>query len=59
MQDPDTLLTGEANGYPVGQIFHDAFKARFGSGTGGIVLMMIPLVTTFNSGVLSLTTNAR
>ena len=34
-------------------------QARFGSGTGGIVLMMIPLITTFNSGVLSLTTNAR
>ncbi len=34
-------------------------QARFGNGIGGLVLMAIPLITTLNSTVLSLTTNAR
>ncbi|KAK9908694.1 hypothetical protein WJX75_001534 [Coccomyxa subellipsoidea] len=59
IQDPSMVMTGNAQGYPVGQIFYDAFKARFGSGTGGIIMMIVPLVTTFNSSVLSLVTNAR
>lgn len=25
-QDPSTVMTGNAQGYPVGQIFNDAFK---------------------------------
>ena len=27
-QDPAALLTGNAQGYPVGQIFYDVFKVR-------------------------------
>lgn len=34
-------------------------QERFGSGVGGILLMIIPMITTFNSTSLSLTTNAR
>ncbi|KAK9909174.1 hypothetical protein WJX75_008248 [Coccomyxa subellipsoidea] len=59
IQDPSTVMTGDAQGYPVGQIFYDAFKARFGSGTGGIVLMMTPLVSMFCATVLFLATNSR
>ena len=28
MQDPDNLLTGEAQGYAAAQIFYDVFKVR-------------------------------
>lgn len=34
-------------------------QARFGSATGGVVLLVIPLLAIFNSCVLSLMTNAR
>jgi hypothetical protein len=32
---------------------------RFGSALGAIFVMVIPMITTFNSTSLSLTTNAR
>ncbi|GFR47638.1 hypothetical protein Agub_g9380 [Astrephomene gubernaculifera] len=36
-------VPSEANGNPVAQIFWNAFKQRTGSGTGGIILLMVPL----------------
>ncbi|BDA51279.1 Amino-acid permease BAT1 homolog [Coccomyxa sp. Obi] len=59
IQRDDDLVDGEAQGYIVAQVFYDCFQARFGSGAGALVLMGIPMITTFNSTVLSLATNAR
>ncbi|KAK9902713.1 hypothetical protein WJX75_003543 [Coccomyxa subellipsoidea] len=59
IQGVGVSLDGEANGYLVGQIFYDCFMARFGSGAGAVVLLAIPMITTFNATVLSLATNAR
>ncbi|CAL5222699.1 g5101 [Coccomyxa viridis] len=59
IQDPDNLLTGEAQGYAAAQIFYDVFKGRFGNGAGGIVLLGIPLLSFFNGTVISMGTNAR
>lgn len=59
LQDPTTLLTGEAGGYVAGQIFFDAFQARFGVGTGGVVLMGIPAVAMFLCTMASITSNSR
>ncbi|CAL8466365.1 g5901 [Coccomyxa elongata] len=59
IQGDDDLLDGEAQGYIVAQVFFDCFQARFGSGAGALVLLGIPMITTFNSTVLSLATNAR
>ena len=39
---PDNILRGSANGFAAGQIFQDAFAARFGSGTGGVILLGVP-----------------
>ncbi|KXZ54383.1 hypothetical protein GPECTOR_5g461 [Gonium pectorale] len=36
-------VPSEADGDPVAQIFWNAFKQRTGSGTGGIIMLMIPL----------------
>ncbi|KAK9902831.1 hypothetical protein WJX75_007886 [Coccomyxa subellipsoidea] len=59
IQDATGLLTGDANGYLVGRIFCDVFKARYGTNIGGVCFLAIPLVTTFNSTTLSLSSNAR
>ncbi|KAK9902829.1 hypothetical protein WJX75_007746 [Coccomyxa subellipsoidea] len=59
IQDVNGLLTGDANGYLVGQIFSDVFKARYGTNIGGVCLLAIPLVCIFNSTTLSLSSNAR
>ena len=39
LQDTSDLLDGSAGGYVSGQIYYDAFLARFGHGGGGIVAM--------------------
>lgn len=45
LQDIDNLsASGSAGGYISGQIYYDAFSARFGHGGGGIVAMGITLV---------------
>lgn len=59
VQDPGNLLTGNANGYVGGQIYFDAFNARFGSGTGGIVAFGIPTVAAFCCGAMSVASNSR
>lgn len=49
MQDPSLahMMGGEAGGFQSGQIFYDAFKARFGSGSGGIALLTLPASMMF------------
>ncbi|CAK0780294.1 hypothetical protein CVIRNUC_005001 [Coccomyxa viridis] len=59
IQDPTDLATGNANGYMIGQIYYDAFNARFGTGTGGIVAMGIPMIAMFFCGGSSVTSNSR
>ncbi|GLC56117.1 hypothetical protein PLESTB_001066200 [Pleodorina starrii] len=36
-------IPSQADGQPIAQIFWNAFKQRTGSGTGGIVMLLIPL----------------
>ncbi|BDA43078.1 Amino-acid permease BAT1 [Coccomyxa sp. Obi] len=59
IQDPDNLTTGNANGYISGQIFYDAFNGRYGTGSGGVVAMGIPLIAMFFCGASSVTSNSR
>eukprot|EP00891_Asterochloris_glomerata_P002201 jgi/Astpho2/2201/Aster-03190 len=59
IQDPSTVADGTANGYITGQIFFDAFQARYGHGGGGIVLMGIPAIAMFFCGMSSLASNSR
>ena len=42
-----------------GQIFYDVFYARYGSGTGGIIAMGIPLIGNFCAGANSVASNSR
>ena len=49
-QDIDNLsASGSAGGYISGQIYYDAFSARFGHGGGGIVAMGKPASPHFLS----------
>ncbi|BDA41268.1 Amino-acid permease BAT1 [Coccomyxa sp. Obi] len=59
IQDPSTVLSGQADGNIVGQVFHDVFLGRFGTPVGGIVLLGVLLVMCINSTVISMVTNAR
>ncbi|XP_009786770.1 amino-acid permease BAT1 homolog isoform X1 [Nicotiana tabacum] len=49
----------DSGGYAIAQIFYDAFKSRYGSGTGGIVCLGIIAVAVFFCGMSSLTSNSR
>ena len=49
LQDTTDLLTGSAGGYVSGQIYYDAFLARFGHGGGGIVAMGTALLSFMRS----------
>ncbi|KAK9803328.1 hypothetical protein WJX73_003753 [Symbiochloris irregularis] len=40
--NPDDLLTGPANGFAAAQLFYDVFYARFHSGFGGMLLLLVP-----------------
>ncbi|KAK9915256.1 hypothetical protein WJX75_006770 [Coccomyxa subellipsoidea] len=59
IQDVANLTAGNANGYTSGQIFYDAFYARYGTGTGAVVAMGIPLIAMFFCGASSVTSNSR
>ncbi len=59
MQDPANLFTGQAHGYVVGQIYYDAFQARYRSATGAVAIMGIPLVAAFFCGSLSVASSSR
>jgi hypothetical protein len=52
LQDPSNLLTGSAGGYVSGQIYYDAFLARFGHGGGGIVAMGAVFTQSHSRGLL-------
>lgn len=59
--DPLELLNeaNESRGYAGAQIFYDVFKARFGSGKGGIALLIFPVVAAWFSGLSCLTAASR
>lgn len=57
--NPNTAPYGNANGYITGQIYYDAFYARFGSGVGGIIAMGIPLIGNFCAASNSVASNSR
>ncbi|GAX76550.1 hypothetical protein CEUSTIGMA_g3996.t1 [Chlamydomonas eustigma] len=57
--DYESGVSSEAGGSVVAQIFYDAFKQREGSGTGGIVFLLIPLIGAFFCGISNLTYVAR
>ncbi|CAL5221654.1 g3881 [Coccomyxa viridis] len=59
IQDTSDLTTGSANGYISGQIYYDAFLARFGTGTGGVVALGVPMIAMFFAGGSSVTSNSR
>nr|GMD72404.1 amino-acid permease BAT1 homolog [Ipomoea batatas] len=52
-------LNNDAGGYAIAQIFYDAFKSRYGSGTGAIVCLGIIAVAIYFCGMSSLTSNSR
>ncbi|KAL6505774.1 Mitochondrial branched-chain amino acid (BCAA) aminotransferase [Orobanche hederae] len=56
-----TLLSpdNEAGGYAIAEIFYQAFKSRYGNGTGGIVCLGIIAVAIFFCGMSSITSNSR
>jgi amino acid transporter len=59
--DVDHILdiTNDAHGYAIAQIFYDAFQNRYGSGTGGIVCLVVVSVAVFFCGLTSVTSNSR
>ena len=40
LQDPNDLMAGNADGFVAAQIFYDAFKARYGNGKPGTIMMV-------------------
>ncbi|KVH96267.1 Amino acid permease, conserved site-containing protein [Cynara cardunculus var. scolymus] len=52
-------LDNDAGGYAIAEIFYQAFKSRFGSGTGGIICLLVVAVAIFFCGMSSLTSNSR
>ncbi|GAB4822974.1 hypothetical protein N2152v2_010020 [Parachlorella kessleri] len=62
IQDPDNLFNPDSatgGSYAFAQVVWDAFYARYNTGTGGIVLMGIPLIGQFFCGAASITSNSR
>ncbi|KAH7424845.1 hypothetical protein KP509_11G027600 [Ceratopteris richardii] len=51
--------SNDAAGYAVAQVFYDAFKNRYGSGTGGIACLGVVAVAIFFCGMSSITSNSR
>ncbi|MCO5582386.1 hypothetical protein L7F22_036281 [Adiantum nelumboides] len=49
----------DTSGYAVAQIFYDAFKHRYGSGTGGIICLGVVAIAIFFCGMSSITSNSR
>ncbi|KAI3699073.1 hypothetical protein L2E82_43088 [Cichorium intybus] len=57
---PHLLSTdNDAGGYAIAEIFYQAFKGRFGSGTGGIICLLVVAVAIFFCAMSSLTSNSR
>ena len=53
------LLTGQAGGFTIAQIFVDIFVARFNSSTGATIALGIPLVAIFLGGTSSMLVSTR
>ncbi|KAL5140098.1 Amino-acid permease BAT1 [Glycine soja] len=49
----------DAGGYAIAQVFYQAFKKRYGHGTGGIICLVIVAVAIFFCGMSSVTSNSR
>ncbi|KAK6115116.1 hypothetical protein DH2020_007385 [Rehmannia glutinosa] len=49
----------DAGGYAIAEIFYQAFKSRYGNGTGGIVCLGVVAVAIFFCGMSSITSNSR
>ncbi|KAJ9140807.1 hypothetical protein P3X46_031407 [Hevea brasiliensis] len=49
----------DAGGYAIAEIFYQAFKNRYGSGTGGIVCLGVVAIAIFFCGMSSVTSNSR
>lgn len=39
VQNPATLMTGEADGLVAAQVFYDAFESRYGNGRIGTIML--------------------
>jgi amino acid transporter len=52
-------INNDAHGYAIAQVFYDAFRNRYGSGTGGIVCLAVVAVAIFFAGLSSITSNSR
>ncbi|WVY97963.1 hypothetical protein V8G54_030114 [Vigna mungo] len=49
----------DAGGYAIAEVFYQAFKKRYGNGSGGIVCLVIVGVAIFFCGMSSVTSNSR
>lgn len=49
----------DAGGYAIAEVFYQAFKKRYGNGTGGIICLLIVAVAIFFCGMSSVTSNSR
>ncbi|KAL2324143.1 hypothetical protein Fmac_023201 [Flemingia macrophylla] len=49
----------EAGGYAIAEVFYQAFKKRYGHGTGGIACLLIVAIAIFFCGMSSVTSNSR
>ncbi|KAH1190713.1 Amino-acid permease BAT1 [Glycine max] len=49
----------DAGGYAIAQVFYQAFKKRYGHGTGGTICLVIVAVAIFFCGMSSVTSNSR
>ncbi|KAK1423101.1 hypothetical protein QVD17_18396 [Tagetes erecta] len=59
--DIPSLLSpyNDAGGYAIAEMFYQAFKGRYGSGTGGILCLLIVAVAIFFCAMSSITSNSR
>ncbi|BAT93821.1 Amino-acid permease BAT1 Bidirectional amino acid transporter 1 GABA permease [Vigna angularis] len=59
--DIPSLLSedNDAGGYAIAEVFYQAFKKRYGNGSGGIVCLVIVGVAIFFCGMSSVTSNSR
>ncbi|KAK7357733.1 hypothetical protein VNO80_17029 [Phaseolus coccineus] len=49
----------DAGGYAIAEVFYQAFKKRYGNGSGGIICLLIVGVAIFFCGMSSVTSNSR
>ncbi|XP_057963185.1 amino-acid permease BAT1 homolog isoform X2 [Malania oleifera] len=49
----------DAGGYAIAEVFYQAFKSRYGNGTGGIICLGVIAIAIFFCGMSSVTSNSR